>query len=430
VKSEEFDVVIIGAGAAGLAAAMRLSAAGRKVLIVEARNRVGGRILTVEAEGHSVELGAEFVHGKAPEIFDLVERYGLKAFEVDGDQFCELNGRLAECDFFEEVNSVFEKMMKYGGPDISFDEFLKSVCEDESTRRWARSYVAGFHGAPPDDAGVKALIEDAKAEEEIDGQRSWRIEGGYRKLIECMRQECERNGVELRLNTAVERVAWGDGASVFAGEDEFVAATAIVTIPVRLLQIEAIRFEPELTAKKAALDGIAMGDVVRCVLTFRTRWWEDLKSADGKSLKDVSFLFSHVEDFPTWWTQNPAKVPSLVGWASAVTAPGLTGKSSEEVTSRAVKALSAVIGVDESGIRGELVCGQWHDWCADPFTRGAYTYARVGGSGAYVELAVPIADTLYFAGEATDATGNHATVHGAIASGYRAADEVLSSRKL
>jgi monoamine oxidase len=152
-----------------------------------------------------------------------------------------------------------------------------------------------------------------------------------------------------------------------------------------------------------------------------------LSSQDSKSLKDASFLFSRGADFPTWWTQAPAKMPILVGWASAITAPALNRHSHEEVSARAVAALAKTLCVDESLVRTELVSAHFHDWCADPLTRGAYTYARVGGSGAYRTLAEPLRGTLFFAGEATDATGNHATVHGAIASGYRAADEVLST---
>lgn len=427
VESKDFDVLIIGAGAAGLAAALRLSKAGRRVLMLEARDRIGGRILTIESEGNAIELGAEFVHGKSPEIFDLVNRFELKTTEVDGDQFCNLKGKLAECDFFEQVHEVFEKLKKYEGPDISFEQFLRGVCEDEETRQWSRSYVAGFHGAPPDDAGVKALIADTKAEEDIDGQRSWRIEGGYRRLIDCMWQECVKNGVELRLNAPVKRVEWSNGVRVVTTLGEFSAPKGIVTLPVGVLQAGVIEFSPELREKEEALRGTAMGDVSRCVLTFKSRWWEELKSSDGKSLKDVSFLFSRAADFSTWWTLNPWKLPVLTGWASSLTAPGLTGKSSDEVTKKALEALSQIVGVDVEMIRRELVSSHWHDWCADPLTRGAYTYARVGGERAYGELAKSLAGTLFFAGEATDATGNHATVHGAIASGYRAADEVLSS---
>lgn len=423
MKSKRIDVVIIGAGVAGLAAAMRLSAAGRKAVIVEARDRIGGRILTVDSGDHPMELGAEFIHGETPVIFELVERYGLKTFEVDGDQFCNFRGGLAECDFFEEVNEVLEKLKKYEGPDISVDEFLQRVCEKKETLEWARSYIAGFHGAPPEDAGVKSLIVDTGAEED---QRSWRIEGGYKKLVECMWQECERQGVELRLNAKVERVTWSADVRVETSQEEFQAKKILVTVPASVLKSGAIQFDPELSAKKAALNGIAMGHVARCVLSFRKRWWEELRSDRGKSLRDVSFLFSHVDDFPTWWTQNPAKVPSLVGWASAITAPGLTGRPDEEVASRAIAALAQVVHVEESRIREELVEVKWHDWCADPFARGAYTYARVGG-GAYSELAASIGEVLYFAGEATEVTGNHATVHGAIASGYRAADEILGS---
>jgi monoamine oxidase len=426
MEKTDFDVVIIGAGAAGLAAAMRLSAAGKSVAIVEARDRIGGRILTVDADGVPVELGAEFIHGRAPEIFDLVNRFKLKTTLVVGDQFCNIAGELCACDFFREVDEVFDKLMQYRGPDISFEQFLQSVCEEETTREWARGYVAGFHGAPPDDAGVEALIRDTKAEEEI-GQQSWRIEGGYRRLVDSMWEACKTSGVHLQLNAKVERVEWNNGVRVTAGAKEFRGKTAIITLPISVLQTNAVGFTPPLDGKRSALDGIAMGAVARCVLRFKRRWWEELKSKEGKSLKDASFLFSRGTDFPTWWTQAPAKMPILVGWASAITAPALTRHSHDEVSAKAVTALAKVLGVDESLIRSELVSAHFYDWSADPLTRGAYTYARVGGSAAYRSLAEPLRNTLFFAGEATDSTGNHATVHGAIASGYRAADEVLSS---
>ena len=427
MENTDFDVLIIGAGAAGLAAAMRLSAAGRSVVVIEARDRIGGRILTMDADGEPVELGAEFIHGRPPEIFDLINRFGLSATPVGGDQFCNVAGKLCACDFFHEVDEVFDKLMHYRGPDISFEKFLRSVCEEETTREWARGYVAGFHGAPPDDAGVEALIHDTKAEEEIDGQRSWRIEGGYKRLIDRMWQACEKSGVRLELNAHVERVEWGKGIRVFAGAKEFKAKRAIVTLPISMLQANAVTFTPPLNEKQTALGGIAMGDVARCVLRFRRRWWEELNSKDGKSLKDASFLFSRGTDFPTWWTQAPVKMPILVGWASAITAHALTRHSHEEVSAKAIGSLATVLGVDESRIRSELVSTHFHDWCADPLTRGAYTYARVGGSGAYRSLAQPLRDTLFFAGEATDITGNTGTVHGAVASGKRAAKEILSS---
>ena len=426
MESKNFEVLIIGAGAAGLAAALRLSAAGRKVAVLEARERIGGRILTIDAEGQAVELGAEFIHGKVPVIVDLVARYGLKTIAVHGDQFCNFEGRISECEFFDEIETVFDQLTKYSGPDISFEEFVKSASEKEGIRQHARSYVAGFHGAPPDDAGVKALIDDTKAEEELESNRSSRIEGGYRRLVDCMWNECEKNGAALRFNTRVERVEWADGIRVFAAGQEFHASKLVITLPISMLKDGDVVFDPPLHEKQKSLDLIAMGDVARCVLSFSKRWWENLKSSDGKSLKAASFMFSSEQHFPTWWTQAPTKSPTLVAWASALTAPALTGKSQEEIANIAVQTLSRIVNVNESLIRAELVSAHWHDWYADPLARGAYTYAKVGGSGAYRELATPIGEKLFFAGEATDSAGNHATVHGAIASGYRVADEILA----
>ena len=169
-----------------------------------------------------------------------------------------------------------------------------------------------------------------------------------------------------------------------------------------------------------------MGKVIRVSLCFRVRFWEDIHF-NKRSLSKLSFLFSDDELFPTWWTQMPTKSPVIVGWAPFHAADQLTGHSLDSITNKALRALSNLLHTDHRELENLLAASYSHDWEADPFSRGAYSYVKVGGDTAQKNLGKSLANTLFFAGEATDITGYNGTVHGAMASGQRAACEILRS---
>lgn len=123
----------------------------------------------------------------------------------------------------------------------------------------------------------------------------------------------------------------------------------------------------------------------------------------------------------------PKKLPIITGWAPFECAEKLSGQSREIVIERGLQTLSSLLKVEHRALREKLVDAFFHDWQSDPFSCGAYSYGKVGCDGAQETLASPLDNTLFFAGEATDTTGNNGTVHGAIASGYRAAEQVLKS---
>jgi monoamine oxidase len=141
----------------------------------------------------------------------------------------------------------------------------------------------------------------------------------------------------------------------------------------------------------------------------------------------MSFLFGQDDWFPTWWTANPAKIPIITGWAPFRSAERLSGKSPSFVAEHSLQTLSTLLRVSQSELEKILEDAHFHDWQTDPYSRGAYSYGKVGANEAQQILTEPIDDTLYFAGEATDTTGNNGTVHGAIASGYRAAQQILNA---
>lgn len=431
-------VLILGAGIAGLTAASRLSRSGLNVEIIEARDRVGGRIWTRRdpAIGHPVELGAEFVHGKPPETWRYHRPGTIDLYEGDGSNWCSEQGRPGPCNFFEQVSKIMDRLSEHSGPDISFRQFLDEAGPvDDCTRRHALNYVMGFHAADPCDASIASLARDTVAGEKIEGDRTFRIRQGYGALLDLLQDECERAATRIYLDHVVERIDWSGSvirveANHRRGKVEFFADLAIVTLPIgvfRLRPQEAgyIEFTPPLAEKSRALDTIVSGRVMRISLIFSERIWTDRKLPKRDDPKDLNFLFSDDPWFPTWWTQAPNPVPLLTGWSPALLSEPFVGQSLDFITDHALQSLSRLLSLSVDHLLQKLVSAYSHDWITDPFSRGAYSYARVGGLESFHELAQPLANKLYFAGEATEFTGHHGTVHGAIASGDRVAEEIL-----
>jgi monoamine oxidase len=437
-----YDVVIIGAGASGLAAACTLSSAGLNVCVLEARDRIGGRIYTHHDPSTEtpVELGAEFVHGRRPEIMDLVRRSGLSLQPVQGERWCCDDGRLNACEHLEdELDQVLAQLPQPGsGPDQSFADLLNSLPGlSAETRKHVCAYIEGFEAAYPDRISAQALARENRASDEIEGYRSFRIPSGYRALLSEL-TPCRNSDYPIRLNTVVRQVGWRRGgveitAQDASGEVHVRARQAIVTLPLAVLQANAretgaVTFVPELEAKQFALDHLEMGPVIRVVLRFRERFWEriEAETKNGKkSLSEMSFLHSDDPTFPTWWTTMPRRTPFLTGWSAGPHCSGLAFQDHDTIVSRALDTLARLMRMKRAELERLLEAHYLHNWQADPFARGAYSWVKVGGVDAEAELGRPLHFTLFFAGEATDSNGHNGTVHGALESGYRAAQEVL-----
>lgn len=444
------DVMIVGAGISGLAAASKLAQSGLSILMLEARDRIGGRILTRTVPGCDVpvELGAEFIHGRPPEIWEPLQENETEIIEVEGRNWCSENGSLSPCEFFSEIDSILNQMDD-SEPDESFLDFLERRFPNrdhdpklEEAKREALGYVTGFNAADPALVGVHWLVQESRAEEAIEGDRGFRAAGGYQTLVGIFRKKIAACDVAIRTSTVVEQIQWKPGqVEVLARDAEgtavFSAPRVLVTLPLGVWkappgQPGAVQFIPALdSARLKALDKMEMGEVVRVVLHFRDRFWDRIRpeSSRSQTLSDLSFLFSEDEAFPTWWTTMPRKGALITGWAPFRAARRLTGKSHSEVTEECLRALARVLPVSLDNLKDGLVDAYFHDWQSDPFSRGAYSYGKVGADGAQRVLSAPIERTLFFAGEATDASGNNGTVHAAIFSGYRAANEILQSRR-
>ena len=437
---DEGDILIIGAGAAGLAAARELSAADLKVIVLEARDRIGGRINT-HFDTIPIELGAEFIHGTPPQTFKIVERLQLSVEEIPNRHWHLHNGVLTKAgEFWSKVEDVMTEMNRYEGPDTSFAAFLGEYQKGnqiEDLESIATMYVEGFHAAHADDISVGGLNKTNAAAEEIHEDCQFRIKNGYKLITQTLYDEAVGHGASFRFGAVVEEVRWQKenvGLLTTTG-DKFKARRVLVTLPLSLLQSEVsnkarVRFVPALEETVNAANKLKMGKVVKVMLRFKEAFWKELTlpGDDGRpaDLDDLTFIHSPVELLPTWWTQFPADVPLLAGWAGGTRAERLLRESDDSLLDHSMQTLAHIFQTPKRILEQSLVAFYTHNWQNDPLAAGAYSYIPVGGTEAQAQLARPLENTLFFAGEATNTEGHQGTVHGAIASGLRAAREILS----
>ena len=430
------DVIVIGAGAAGLAAARNLARHSANVVVLEARDRVGGRVWTQAVPGMQTpaELGAEFVHGSARETNALLRAAGSRAVHFDGDSWLsDGNGRLLH----DDDETTFDAKILESANDLTSDEtverFLQRFEGDPVTRakaRAARAFVEGFDAADPATASVKSI-----AQEVLSGTDSTiaRPLDGYAGIFELLQRECTAAGVDVRLKTIVRRVSWQrDSISVDYtrnGRNETLKArAAVVTLPVGVLRHAgdetAVAFEPELPkSKRDALRAIEMGHVVKVVLSFKSAFWEHLN--DGR-YRDATFFRTADGPFAGYWTQVPLRSRLVVAWVGGPKASALAETSQRERSELALRGFGDLFAANDIA-RENFERALTHDWAEDPYARGAYSFVLVGGTHARKEFAAPIDDTLFFAGEACSTDGQGGTVNGAFETGERAAAEAAAA---
>ena len=435
MSTDNQDVIVIGAGAAGLAATAALARSGRSVLVLEARDRVGGRIWTrSEPELTApVELGAEFIHGDSPETRELLRRAGAPVVDTSGEHWTLIDGRLQQRteSLLGKVRAAFEAADVLSRPDMSLEDFLATDAGralPEEARAMARAFVSGFDAADPRLVSLHSVAEEWRSGGMLDSSQS-RPLGGYHSALVALSGGLDGDRVRLQLKTAVTAVRWSDRSVEVAGRwlgrsYAANARTAIITVPLDVLKAPAgaagaISFDPPLEAKQAALARLLSGPVLKVVLHYRQAFWERL---EGGRYANASFFHAPGKLFPTFWTALPLRAPVLNAWVGGPSAARLCGLPDEEIIRYAMDGVSAVF----CGGNGspEPQAAYVHNWARDPYARGAYSYAAAGGGDAREVLATPLGGTLFFAGEATDTTGEAATVTGALRSGTRAAEEV------
>lgn len=413
-----YDVIVIGAGVAGLAAARRLHDAGRNVLVCEARDRIGGRVWSDTSDPTcAIELGGEYIHGDDVSTWQFVRQLGLAttiAGRWDGRRIWHCGKLQNAVELFAKdasllpLTTIEAQIATYEGPDISFAQWL-----DESDYRGLARHLADIrlaHSAAttPEYASIHAMRADILHGEHLGGN-DHHIVGGYAPIVSAL-----ADSLHICLNSPVKSVYQvGEKCSITLVDGQILTAKrVIVTIPLALLKTGSMAFDPPLSAEKMhAIRQIDMHGGIKIALRFRERFWDETAS-----------FFSLVDPAPVWWTAAPG-APYLMGFFTGPRAANIAADNDPVAT--CLDLLSAVFGEQ---VREQLVGWRMINWSVDPWSLGAYSSVSVGAHGLRPALAAHHG-RVHFAGEATALDGHAASVHGAITSGWRAVAEIEAAHE-
>ncbi|MBL8271646.1 flavin monoamine oxidase family protein [Steroidobacter sp.] len=434
-KADEYDVIVVGAGAAGLAAASHLARHGKSVCVLEARDRIGGRVLSVRPRGAAVplELGAEFIHGESPAVFEQLRSAGDVAVDAAQTRYrAPQPGRLKQSeDLFELMKQRLQAIPK-PRVDMPFAEFLDKHRRrlSPTVRSFATMLVEGYDAADPARASAIEILKEWGGGSAADAP-TFRPQRGYGALLDSLAGRLDPEKACVQLDSVVSEVRWRKGAVTVLftqhGEPgEVRAKQVVITVPLAVLQLPplapgSVLFTPSLPRKQLPLSRLVMGPVVKLTLCFSKPFWAEIDEGEHR---DVAFFHAQGAPFPTFWTTLPVRTSMLVAWSGGPKAMRLVSRSTDEVLRPALASVAEIFG-KRRDYRKMLEAVYWHDWQSDPFSCGAYSYAGVGGGSARRQLAKSIEQTIFFAGEAVDEEES-SSVGGALHTGQRAANEVLA----
>jgi monoamine oxidase len=422
------EVLIIGAGAAGLLAARELATAGRQVLVLEARDRIGGRVhtLTPPGFGQAIDAGAEFLHGEVPLTRTLLLEADIAWQTAIGETYLIQDGQVqADASFFAHLPLLLEKLATLT-QDMPLAAFLtQEFAGDEHAqlRAMATQFAEGYDAADAQRVSAWALREEWAQNGADD---SLRPVGGYGPLLDWLATQARAAGATLHLATPVQQISWQPGLVQVQAEagTRYQAAQVLCTVPLGVWQREAqqpgsLRFVPELLSHRAAAAQLGFGAVIKVILEFRTAFWEE-------RLPTLEFLLSDAP-VPTWWSQLPGAPTQLTGWLAGPAAQRLHTASPEALLLLALESLATLLATPLDALRAQLCASYVRNWGAEPYAYGAYSYPTVGAPAARAALAAPVADTLFFAGEAVYEGPAAGTVEAALVSGQVAARTLLAT---
>lgn len=421
------DVIIIGAGAAGLSCAKELQEKGIPYLLFEALDQVGGRMKSHKHGTFTCELGAEFLHGAKSSTMNLCNENGISYYNVDDHHLFYKNSRLAERDeFFDEVKKISQYLPTSRDGDISIADFLqkKTLRLSPVQKNMFQSYVEGFHAADTKTCSSYAIGKaENTSSKTIGGVSQFRLTHGYEELLECLKNRIRHLHLSSRLikvnrNENSIRCEFKKAQRSFSAECKVI----VLTVPLGVLKSSdennRIDFSPELPALQEALHGLEMGAVYRINFLFKERFWHEF------SKTPVSFFHGGPENyFPTWWTQMPLQTPLLIAWQGGPKAFEMSLWSEEQRIESALKTLSLYSKKSVSYLKRNLVETSSFDWVNAPHFKGAYSYEKVTEKPKH-SLQTAFQKRIFIAGEATEEGADRGTVHGAFNSGLRVAKKI------
>ena len=438
-KMEEVDVVVIGAGAAGLTAARHLQARGKSVLVLEASNKVGGRVLAdTTLAGWPLELGPEFLHGEKNNLLLDLVKVGIKdkpnasLVELEWPNYYWFNkeGTLKHADEADEEEDValmhesFEKLGEIDSmPEQTLLQYFTACGLSSRVLDLADAIFANDYGADMSDVGLHEVMHE---------QRHWAYGEKYLVLRGACLQDAMNtlaHGLRVRTDWPVHQLkSLGLGGGVEVADESgrrVRARAAIVTVPLPVLQRGEIRFEPPLpSSHQAAVGKLSMGSALKVIVKLSKRFWP---SDFYDAVCSDSFL-------PEVWLSPAAELMkpdcpppyTMVGFVAGARAKRVAKLAHADIARQMLAQLDAMFGTAESPHPASDSCEGYlvKDWAVQPHTYGAYTHPTKGAHGMRPVLAEPANGVIFFAGEACH-QGVNPCLHGAMETGQEAAVRCL-----
>jgi monoamine oxidase len=422
--TEHFDIIIIGAGAAGLGAARELTRVKMKILLLEAQGRIGGRMYTNIPHGFTstIERGAEFIHGEAAYTFKLLREANAEYYKIEGNTYEANDDSIKKSDMFDDDFKLVLEKLETLQRDMSFGEFLAQHFGDsrfENLREKITKFVEGYNAADITKVSSLALRQEWSEDED---PAQYRIKGGYEKLYGFLYHDLLNNGGVVKLNQEVTQINWSDTlVEVKTKSESFYAKKCLVTVPAPLLSCNAIAFQPAVPHVINAASQIGFGGVVKITLEFKIRFWE---TEPPRKFKKLQFLFSD-ESIPTWWSQFPEDKPVLTGWLGGPSSERIEGDD-DDLFQKALESLANALHYQKNKIEEQVVARSVDRWTTrTPFSNGAYSYSVLGTPEAVKTLRQGLNDKIYFAGEALYTGPHRSTVEAALISGKDVSTQII-----
>ncbi|MEO6732992.1 MAG: NAD(P)/FAD-dependent oxidoreductase [Ferruginibacter sp.] len=406
------SILIVGAGAAGLIAAKELLT-DFEVTVLEAQERTGGRLRSIQHQGNTIEAGAEFVHGNVAVTIDLLKKADIAYEKVTGEMYRKKAGDFKKADEMTEDWNRLLRKMKSVKEDITLQQLLQHNYpgpENELFRRHVQSYAEGFDLADINKVSVKALYKEWDAED-FD---NYRIPAGYSAVVKYLEENIKATGAVIHTRQAVKNVQWKQDAVTVNTEsgETYTVNKLLITVPISVLQnpgcIGHIQFSPAIHFNEKAAADIGFGTVIKVVCKFKRPFWQE----------DAGFILSD-EFFPTWWTQLPNPIPLLTGWLGGPKAHGISNETDETILEKALESLAAIYNLAIEFLKNELDHAWVFNWQKEDYALGAYSYTTLQSAVARQKIKAPVDDTIFFAGEALYSGEHPGTVEAAFVSGIQ-----------